>query len=233
MNMEALEDINIIIVGVNMINPKPKRWRDPYLEYADDVKAEAFKIKKMIIERRWAMPNSETFLIKPIRELIQEEMVCGVVIDPFSGNSKIATVTNDINPQYNTNYHLDALDFLRLFIRESVDLILFDPPYSPRQLSECYKKLGKSVNFETTQSSFWSDLKNEITRIIKPGGKVISFGWNSQGMGKNRGFRIKRILLVPHGGQHNDTICVVEIKVQSSFQTPIYKENLNSEEDTE
>ena len=23
----------------------------------------------------------------------------------------------------------------------------------------------------------WSDVKNEISRITKPGGKVISFGW--------------------------------------------------------
>jgi len=171
----------------------------------------------MKITRVWAMPNRETFSIKPIKELIQEELVKGIVIDPFAGSSKIANITNDVDPQHDTDYHLDALDFLRGFERESVDMILFDPPYSPRQLSECYKKLGKSVNFETTQATFWSDLKNEMERIVRAGGKVISFGWNSQGVGKNRGFKIKRILLVPHGGQHNDTICVVEIKVQSSL----------------
>jgi len=31
-------------------------------------------------------------------------------------------------------------------------------------------------------------------------------------MGKNRGFKIIKILLVAHGGMHNDTICVVEEK---------------------
>ena len=65
----------------------------------------------------------------------------------------------------------------------------------------------------TTKSSYWSELKNEITRIMKKGGKVVSFGWTSQGMGKNRGFEITRILLVPHGGNHNDTICTVEVKL--------------------
>ncbi len=36
---------------------------------------------------------------------------------------------------------------------------------------------------------------------------------NSMGMGKNRGFEIQRILLVPHGGNHNDTIVTVEKKL--------------------
>lgn len=55
--------------------------------------------------------------------------------------------------------------------------------------------------------------KKEISRIVKRGGKVITFGWNSGGIGQKYGFEIERILLVPHGGWHNDTICVVERKV--------------------
>lgn len=67
---------------------------------------------------------------------------------------------------------------------------------------------------KTTQSSFWSNQKKEIARIVKKGGKVITFGWNSGGIGKSYGFEITKILLVPHGGWHNDTICVVEEKVR-------------------
>jgi len=40
---------------------------------------------------------------------------------------------------------------------------------------------------------------------------VISFGWNSGGIGKTNGFEILEILLVAHGA-HNDTICTVERK---------------------
>lgn len=43
---------------------------------------------------------------------------------------------------------------------------------------------------------------------------VISFGWNTNGMEINRGFKIEEILLVAHGGAHNDTICTVERKIQ-------------------
>jgi len=171
----------------------------------------------MIIERKWAMPNKNTFSIKPIKELIQEELVDGLIIDPFANASKIATITNDIDPQFDTDHHLDAIDFLKTFGDSSVDMVLFDPPYSPRQVSEVYRKLGRPVNMQTTQVSYWSNLKDEITRIVKVKGKVVSFGWNSMGLGKNRGFKIRRILLVPHGGSRNDTICVVETKIQSSL----------------
>ena len=89
---------------------------------------------------------------------------------------------------------------------------MFDSPFSPRQCSESYKSVGLPVSNKTTQASFWGNLKKEIARIVKPNGKVISFGWNSGGIGKTNGFIITRILLVAHGGWHNDTICTVEVK---------------------
>jgi hypothetical protein len=179
----------------------------------------------MRIDRKWAMPNRRTFSIKPIKELIQEELPRStLIIDPFAGASKIASITNDIDPQYDTTHHLDALDFLKTFDDESVEGVLFDPPYSPRQVSEVYRKLDKTVNMETTQASFWSKLKDEVSRIVCPGGTVISFGWNSGGIGKTRGFKIRRILLVPHGSNHYDTICTVETKIESNLSS-LFKED--------
>jgi hypothetical protein len=67
--------------------------------------------------------------------------------------------------------------------------------------------LGKKYN-----AAYWSNCKKEISRIIKPGGKVISFGWNSNGIGKKYGFKIIKIVLVAHGSIHNDTIATVEVK---------------------
>lgn len=168
---------------------------------------------KTVINRIWAMPNSKTFSIKPIKEII-EKYAYGKIIDPFANNNKIATITNDLDVLCETDYHLDALDFLKIFDDESIDTVLFDPPYSPRQVAECYKKLGKTVNMQTTQSTYWSKQKEQIGRIVKPNGIVITCGWNSGGIGKKYGFEIVEILLVPHGGWHNDTIVVVERKTQ-------------------
>ena len=167
----------------------------------------------MQINRKWCMPNKNTFDIKPIKEIIDKYMVDGVIIDPFANKNKIATITNDLDEQYDTNYHMDATDFLKMFEDNSVDMVLYDPPYSPRQVSECYKNLGKTVNMKTTQASYWSNQKKEIGRILKPNGIVITCGWNSGGIGKKYGMEIQEILLVPHGGWHNDTIVTVEKKI--------------------
>jgi len=158
------------------------------------------------------MPSANTFSIKPISNIIHK-YAYGLIIDPFANNNKLATITNDLDESYDTDYHIDALDFLKMFDSCSVDTVLYDPPYSPRQVSECYKRLGKTVDMKSTQSSYWSNQKAQIGRIVKPNGYVISCGWNSGGIGKKYGFEIVEILLVPHGGWHNDTIVTVEIKV--------------------
>lgn len=135
-----------------------------------------------------------------------------MIVDAFANNSKYGTITNDLNEEYDTDYHLDALDFLKLIDSESADCVLYDPPYSLRQVVECYKGVGREVTQETTQSSWRARHLDEIQRILKPGGKALCFGWNSNGVGKKRGFVLQEILLVSHGGSKNDTICTCEVK---------------------
>jgi len=152
----------------------------------------------MIIQRTWAMPNKNTFRIKPIAALIKKYQT--EWIDPFP------------HP-----YKLDALEYLKIFPDVTIDGVLFDPPYSPRQLKECYESLGFCLH--DTTSAVWKRWKDEIARVIQPGGVCISFGWSSAGLGKDRGFEIVEILLVPHGGNHNDTIVTVERKINNNLNT--------------
>tara|TARA_Y100000361_G_C11019706_1_gene268845 strand:- start:152 stop:658 length:507 start_codon:yes stop_codon:yes gene_type:complete len=168
----------------------------------------------MNIERKWAMPSHNTFSIKPIDEFIQEHLPKqpSVILDPFANRpSDYRAITNDLNPKAKVQFHMDALEFLKLYEDNSIDAVLFDPPYSPRQLKECYEDIGESLH--DTKSSVWANWKDEIARITKPEGVVLSFGWNTVGMGMSRGFEITDILLVSHGGMHNDTICVREVKI--------------------
>jgi hypothetical protein len=172
----------------------------------------------VVFKRVWEMPNSNTFDIKCISKLIHKYLKKEMYsIDPFSNTSKLAKVTNDLNPNYDTDYHLDAVEFLQQFNNESVDFVLYDPPYSLRQVSECYKSVGIEVTTETTQSSWRTKHINEISRILKPNGIVMCFGWNSSGVGKRRGFELIEVLLVSHSGSHNDTICTVERKLNNLF----------------
>jgi hypothetical protein len=168
----------------------------------------------MIISRVWAMPNKNTFEIKPIKELIEKYFKKEYMsIDPFANNKKYATITNDMNKEFDTTYNMDAGDFLKIMKDDSIDFVFYDPPYSVRQVSECYKKFGYEVTQETTRSDWWTLHKKEISRIVKRDGIVLSCGWNSGGIGKTNGFEIIEILLIPHGGIHNDTIVVIEKKM--------------------
>lgn len=170
----------------------------------------------MIINRVWSMPNSKTFSVKPIKEFVEKyvEKCPGIIIDPFANESKYGTITNDLNPEFDTDYHLDALEFLKMFEDSSVDMVLYDPPYSLRQVSECYKGVGIEVTQETTQASWRSRHLDEIARVLKPGGICLCFGWNTNGVGKKRNFEMTEILIVPHGGSKYDTLCTAEAKKQ-------------------
>ena len=101
---------------------------------------------------------------------------------------------------------------MALFDVNSVDGVLFDPPFSPRQIKECYDMVGMPHDRIWTNSTFFSVKKDAAARVIRPGGKAICCGWSTNGLGKGRGFQLTRILLVAHGGAHNDTIVTVEVK---------------------
>lgn len=173
----------------------------------------------MLICRAWCMPNKNTFRIKPIKELILKYCNSKVlVIDPFANEASIGMkienyISNDLDIQFNTDYNLEAQEFMKRFDDNSVDIVLFDPPFSSRQISECYKRLGKTVSMKDTSSAYFKQFKQEIQRIVKHNGIVITCSWNSNGIGKKYGFEIMEVLLVAHGSSHNDTIVTVERKI--------------------
>jgi len=165
----------------------------------------------MEITRAFCMPNKSTFTIAPIREFLAKKMKPHETwADPYAGWASMAHITNDLNELAPTHYHLYALAFAQMLPR--IDGVLFDPPYSPRQIKEMYDNIGIKVGSDETRGTFWSKVKDELAKKIVPGGKAICFGWNSMGFGINRGFIMDEILLVPHGGPHNDTIVTYERK---------------------
>ena len=75
------------------------------------------------------------------------------------------------------------------------------------------KEFGKEkLEVNVANMKYWALCKDHIARILKPNGKCLCFGWNTNGLGINRGFEMLEILIVPHGGAKNDTICTVEKK---------------------
>jgi hypothetical protein len=196
--------------GKEVLEINPDRITEKFLSRFDEYKkSRGLSIK---FERRWAMPSKWTFQIEPIEELLDTE-IQGITVDPFCGQSKIADIRNDVNPKSDSQSHMDALEFLKLQRTESADTVLNDGIYSPTQQKRTYDELGLKLTNYMTSGGYPASIKDQIARITKLGGKVISFGWNSNGMGKGRGFSLEKILLVPHGGNHHDTIVIVERRV--------------------
>ena len=168
----------------------------------------------MLLNRRWAMPSADTFSVKPIADFVNRYLE-GISVDPFARNSGIATYTNDLNPETNAQHHMQANDFLDMLIKKNITAkcVIFDPPYSPRQITECYQSVGIDVTTKDTQSAvLYKGIRARIRKLCDVGSVVLSFGWNSVGMGN--GFDIEEILLVCHGGAHNDTICMAERMIE-------------------
>ena len=173
----------------------------------------------LIITKAWAMPSAWTFTIKPISELLQRYVGDGIGwVDMYAGNNSPAEFTNDMIPSRNAMFNYDALEFCTDIVPCIKPLpgfngVLFDPPYSYRQVSEHYKEVGKKATSMDTSANFYNRVMNAICDHVKPGGYAISFGWNSNGFGKNRGYEQIEILIVSHGGHHNDTLVTVERRI--------------------
>lgn len=168
----------------------------------------------MKMNRVWQMPNSETFSIPVIGDFVQRYLADALVsIDPFSRNKRWATHTNDLNPNTAAEHHMDAGEFLKKLADEGVvaDLVIIDPPYSPRQVKECYDGIGIAMKKEDALlGAVRGALREQIQRLLSPSGRVLWFGWNTNGMGEKFDFVIEEALLVSHGSDHNDTICMAE-----------------------
>ncbi len=161
-----------------------------------------------------AAPTAWTFTMAPVRELLERYVGPGRGwVDPFAGKHSPAQYTNDLDLSTPTLYHLDAEEFLDLIVEQGPFAgVLFDPPYSYRQISEHYKAAGRKVTPLDTSANYYNRAMNAICDHVRPGGYAISFGWNSNGFGANRGFEPVEYLMIAHGGHHNDTLVVVERK---------------------
>lgn len=170
--------------------------------------------ERIKMSRAWCMPSADTFEMPPCVALLDRWLVGrAVVVDPFARNGRRGTLRNDLNPETRAEYHMDAVAFLDRMLADGVaaDAVLFDPPYSPRQISEVYAMVGrKATTADTQNAALYGAVKDRLARLLRPGGVALSFGWNSIGFGRTRECRTAEILLCCHGGAHNDTICVVE-----------------------
>ena len=161
------------------------------------------------------MPNSNTLKLKCFYTTFNKYNQ-GLSIDPFARNCKLAKITNDLNRNTSAKYHMYANEFLlKIKDRKLIpDVVIFDPPFSLRQVKECYDNYGSGfTQKDSTNAIRWTIERDIISNIQISGGIVHSFGWTTTCMSKKRGYEILEIVLCSHGPAHNDTIMTVERKI--------------------
>jgi len=147
--------------------------------------------------------NKYTFKNKPMREWAEKHCL-GYTLNLFCGPTRLSIneLRNDLDTEVDADFHFDALDYVTISKGEVFETILLDPPYSYRKSMEFYG--GR-------KASQFNQLKDALPRILKPNGRVITFGYHSVSMGKSRGFEISNIAIFSHGGAIHDTIGTVEV----------------------
>jgi len=166
------------------------------------------------------MANIWTFQIKPIREILESQCFDRHCLFPFAGWSRIkgcrSTAYIDIHPEIEYKEiirkpHIvgDAKEILTEWAEnprrhERWDVIILDPPFTFHQAVRSY---------DNESLSDIVVIKNACEHLVKENGKVITLGFNSTGMGKKRGFKKEQLHIFNHGGNHSDTLMLIERKM--------------------
>jgi hypothetical protein len=129
----------------------------------------------------------------------------GRVLNLFAGKTmlNLNEVRNDINPEMNADYHMDALDFVKSYSGFKFNTVILDPPYALRKSIEMY---------EGYKCSKFKLIADALPRIITSSASVISFGYHSTFLGKKRGYELKKMCVFAHGGAQHCTIAIIEGK---------------------
>lgn len=159
-------------------------------------------------------PKRYTFEQPKLKRYVQGWFDYGnMVLNLFAGKVRLdidspCTIREyrvDLSDEFSPDYVGDAYEFVLSAIEKGVkfDVIVLDPPYNLRKSREKYD--GRYIGSFTK-------IKNLLPKILEPHGIIITLGYDTVGMSKSRGFKKVGIGVVCHGGDHNDTLVVVEEK---------------------
>ncbi len=188
-----------------------------------------------ITSEPFSNPHIRKILDRVINDVMYDTCGNGLIIDPFSRESFTRNlpncITNDLNPEFNTDFNLEFKDFantLQGSVHKTVNLVLFDPPYSLTQLKKQYDGIGKDLELWQTKN-MWKEGKDILASMMPPGSYVVSLGWTTSGFGHRRGFEKKEIHLFEQQAREEQFTLslVIEQKVQTSLYD--YAVNIESE----
>jgi len=153
-------------------------------------------------------PRKYTFEMKKLKQWTEKNCI-GNVLNLFAGKTllNVSETRVDLNKDMPADYYMDSYEFVEMAKEKGwkYNTIIFDPPYNLRKSREKYNGI---------YTSELRKIKTLLPDILKENGRVISYGYDTTGMGKTRGFEKISLCIVNHAGDHNDTLCLIEQKRQ-------------------
>lgn len=151
-----------------------------------------------------------TFEYTPAREFV-EERLSGRVLNACAGKCYLEhdgeIVRNDLNRDRDADLHEDVAEIAEFFEPQSFDTIVFDPPFDDLQAADKYD----SLRADSVLSAF-----NQFAELVRPNGRVITFGWNSWGMRSRDAFDREETVLFQRGPVKRDVIATVDRRTTAS-----------------
>jgi hypothetical protein len=152
-----------------------------------------------------------TFQYAPARSIV-EKNVHGRVLNACAGKTKLnydgEIVRNDLNPERDADYHFDVASIDDHFPPQSFDTVVFDPPFDQKQAEEKYDGLHAKDVYSALRA---------FNTLIREGGTVITFGWNSWGMRSFPAFEREETILLQRGPIHRDFIVSIDRRTSGSL----------------
>jgi hypothetical protein len=153
-------------------------------------------------------PNRWTFAATKIRSWVEKWME-GRTLNACCGVTKLnhddKVLRNDLQRRIEHNgtthptdadTHLDVRDLTDQYAPESFETIIYDPPFSEGQAKTAY-------NLNTNNSQH-SSVYAELDTLLKPGGKIVHFGFTSTVMPPEYGYTVERVSLWNLFGRQHD-----------------------------
>ena len=152
-----------------------------------------------------------TFDYAAARDIVREEMQ-GRVLNACAGKTQLdhdaEIVRNDLNPERDADMHVDVCEIGEHVEPQSFDTVLFDPPFDEKQAETKYDGMHAMDVYAALE---------QFNEIVRPGGKVVCFGWNSWGMRSFPAFERSRTTLLQRGPIHRDVIVTVDVRTSGQI----------------
>lgn len=157
-----------------------------------------------------------TFEYDPARDFV-EKRLHGRVLNACAGRVELhhpeqtqEIVRNDLNPAIEADLHADVITISEHFEELSFDVVVFDPPFDDNQADDKYDGLRVDSVLDAFQ---------EFQTLVRPDGRVITFGWNSWGMKSIGAFTREETVLLQRGPCLRDVIVTVDRRTSNAINT--------------